>query len=247
MYALLIFLALIFEALPISSSGHMRLLELHFGKLPSALDHLLHGPFALAIALSFFNVWAPIARNIYAYRKPLTKLFFYIVIIDSITLLGFIARASLPAISLWGGFFITSIALLSLLLLRRRTAYYSLTPLGAIVLGLVQALSLLAGISRFATTYVAARWLGLRPDRALQLSFCAHVPLTLGGLLLGLYKGGAHMVSTTGLSAMALGTLGATVLLVVMQRLASRQWLWVFGLYLLFLQLLAFWYGWSVT
>ena len=240
-HTLLILLALILESLPISSSGHMVLLEPVLGALPQALDQLLHGPFALVITFAFARAWLPIAQNPYAYRRPILKLFKYVVIVDAITLAAFIFKNSLPAISLWAGFFITSIALLSLYLLRnRRPPYRSCTTNGAVLLGIVQSLSLLPGISRFGTTYATARWLGLRPDRAIQLSFLLHLPLTCGGLLLGVYKGALAGLSPAAYVAIALGTLGATALLLLMQRLATRRMLWVFGIYLLVLQMLAF-------
>ncbi len=244
-YELLIFLALILEALPISSSGHMALLEGRMGALPGAVDQLLHGPFALAIVLCFLPSWLPIFRNIFSYKRVLRKLFWLIFVIDGVTFIGFLFKNQLPHITLWAGFAITSLAMLSLLLLQSiRPPYQALTFRGAAVLGVVQALTLLPGISRFGCTYAASRWLGLRPDRAIQLSFLAHLPLTLGGLLLGIYKGGLALLPLGASVAIALGVLGATALLYLMQQLALRRRLWVFGLYLLLLRVLAFWQGW---
>ncbi len=238
---LLILLALVLEALPISSSGHMQLLEGRLGALAPALDKLLHGPFAIAIALSFLKAWLPIARNPFAYRRQIFKIIKYVFIADAITLIGFVFQKYLPAITLWSGFFITSCVMLSLYMLRdKRPPYRSLTTNGAVLLGIVQSLALLPGISRFGTTYAAARWLGLRPDRAIQLSFLMHLPLTAGGLLLGLYKGGLAGLTTASYIAIALGTAGAALLLILMAHLATRRRLWLFGIYLLVLQLLAF-------
>ncbi len=118
------------------------------------------------------------------------------------------------------------------------------------ILGLTQGLALLPGISRFASTYVIARWLSLSPRRAMQTSFLMHLPL-MGAAFL--FDGIPLLLNTpfwhhcTFLShpcpfpllVIGIATIIATILaygaLFLSWRLALRNRLWVFGLYLLFI------------
>lgn len=62
-----------------------------------------------------------------------------------------------------------------------------LTPSKALILGLIQGIALLPGISRLATTYAAARWLGLQPRKAFEVSWLIAVPLFLAASMQGAY------------------------------------------------------------
>jgi undecaprenyl-diphosphatase len=52
--------------------------------------------------------------------------------------------------------------------------------LGAMLIGTAQGLAVLPGLSRSAGTIVCALWLGVRPDRAFELSFLSSLPALLG-------------------------------------------------------------------
>jgi undecaprenyl-diphosphatase len=56
--------------------------------------------------------------------------------------------------------------------------------LGAVVIGLAQGLAVLPGLSRSGSTIAAALWLGVRPQRAFELSFLMSLPAVLGAILL---------------------------------------------------------------
>jgi undecaprenyl pyrophosphate phosphatase UppP len=58
----------------------------------------------------------------------------------------------------------------------------------AFILGLVQGIALLPGISRLATTYAAARWLGMQPRKAFEVSWLIAVPLFFAASMQGIYK-----------------------------------------------------------
>lgn len=62
---LLIATQIIVESLPVSSSGHVRLVQLLFGTapLPDFIDHFLHGPTLLIIMIYFFGAWFDLARR----------------------------------------------------------------------------------------------------------------------------------------------------------------------------------------
>ncbi|QQR49268.1 undecaprenyl-diphosphate phosphatase [bacterium] len=107
------------------------------------------------------------------------------------------------------------------------------------ILGLVQGLALLPGISRFASTYVAARWLGFSTRRAFQVCFLLELPIVLAAFLV-LGVGGAcrqHGWAVVGEPSVMLTIVGATVVgygaLWAAWWLAERRLLWLFSVYLL--------------
>lgn len=55
---------------------------------------------------------------------------------------------------------------------------------GALLMGLLQGLAVLPGLSRSGGTIAAALWLGVRPARAFELSFLMSLPAVLGAILL---------------------------------------------------------------
>ena len=56
--------------------------------------------------------------------------------------------------------------------------------LGAMLIGIAQGLAVLPGLSRSAGTIACALWLGVRPDRAFELSFLCSLPALLAIVVL---------------------------------------------------------------
>jgi undecaprenyl-diphosphatase len=83
------------------------------------------------------------------------------------------------------------------------------THWGAVLVGVAQGAAVLPGLSRTAVTLATLLWLGMRAERAFELSFLMLIPAILGALLLE----AAH-ASPAGESALAL-VLGASVAFVV--------------------------------
>lgn len=194
---LLIFIQIVAESLPISSSSHTYLLTqfMHLPELPTFFDHFLHGP-TLLILLIFFRTDVMLLYKLFtaprASRKRLFRIFTSVMKLLAITtplavigyelvhgpLASFIEK-HYPILMLVG---LCATALLLYSLYYRRSYYGEkkdtcLTLQDALILGSVQALALLPGISRFAATFVTARWLGYPWQRAFQLCFLIEVPL----------------------------------------------------------------------
>src|SRR5579859_2830506 len=179
---------IITESFPISSSSHLKLLASIIKKygnayflsvMPRYFDDLLHGPSLLVIALFFFKRWSFLLlhflRCIYIIRGIILRTF----ISASITVVFYflfdywIDVTRFP-VSL-------GLAISSALLFSSRYCstkdFKPITLTMSVVLGFVQGLSLLPGISRLGATYVAARWLKLSPRHALETSFVIQAPL----------------------------------------------------------------------
>ena len=177
-YCLLLMTHLVFESLPVSSSGHLYLLErltyrLTGGcfALSQALNFLLHGPTSIILAVFFRKRWVPLVFNPVRCRYLILKLMMLGLCAEAPTLVFYFLFSRYEHLSslfpLWVGFGITAGLLYSLRLCRVRQKT-TIGPVDAFAIGCVQGIALLPGISRMGSTYVVGRWLGLSP----RLSFC---------------------------------------------------------------------------
>jgi len=114
-----------------------------------------------------------------------------------------------------------------------------LTNTKALLIGVVQGLAQMPGISRFASTFVMARWLGISPRRSLQFSFLMFFPLIVAAFFInGLPavvlhpEGRALFTLPFGLVLMA-ASIVAYVLFKIVCRWALDGRMWWFGFYML--------------
>jgi len=268
---------LILEALPISSSGHVRLVQALCARwgiavmLPESIDHLLHGPALLMVAVYFRSEWWSLLRNIGSagaaflsrnyvrdsqrnLLRICAKLCGMIAVADGITvclywlikvqLAHVVAHNSLVLLAC--GFCITALLLLSERWLVLR-AYVPLNYTRAATIGFVQGIIfLLPGVSRFAVTVMVAQWLGLSPQRALQTSFLFFAPIMLlafvGHGLPELLTGTFWAMLSVPLIAVLSGAMVLSyVLFVVACRATVRRRLWLFGVYMILPIICALW------
>lgn len=175
------------EFLPISSSGHLALLE-HFLKLPADItpgnleyfDILLHGGSLLAILLYLWRDWLSLFREIYEMIKQRK--------IDHHSLAFKLALGTVPAIIaglLFAGsmgffralpiigFFMIGVALFYFFAERKpQEDGLDHVPLKkAVLIGLVQTVALLPGVSRSGMTIAAGRLFGIQREVAAKFSF----------------------------------------------------------------------------
>jgi len=190
------YVQIILESLPVSSSGHVALVEsiLHYFHVPIILpfdiwkiDFLLHGPTIVILLIFFFNKWwktflkEPVAYSS-LYKRSLwyhaAKTIFFVIIADGITFLFWLFQL-MPSISLSLGFCITAMSLYVLRFLDGQKNF-DWRYIHAIYLGLMQGCSLTSGISRFATTYTLGCFLGYKRQDSFALSFLIQMPLLCG-------------------------------------------------------------------
>ncbi len=193
----MVFLQIVVESLPVSSSGHCALWTYFLDIsttiktciIPVDIDFLLHIPTIAIVTLYFSDAIVWYLLNIrYMYKKiGLYALSSFIA--GLITSVGYvlIRKLKLFSISYSLGFFITGMILSSLFFCKIKQTKRILTVKDAILLGCVQACALLPGISRFASTFVAARWLGFHNYYAFAHSFAIHIPLLVAASLKALY------------------------------------------------------------
>lgn len=97
----------------------------------------------------------------------------------------------------------------------------------AIILGLVQGLAVIPGISRSGLTIALLILLGLNRQLALRISFLLSIPTILGALVFMLKDEGSKLVfGTPELFGCAATFATALLAIYVMQDLVERRWIW---------------------
>ena len=195
---------IIIEMVPVSSSGHVLLIH-HFLAwsgwqtlpLEEWFDHFLHGPTLVILMIYFAKDWMGILQHSmcgilrptaswWRMVRVVSKMVLYISLADGVTAVMYLTLKrwlestglALHPYVVMAGMAMTMLLLLSTYLLRKNGDSV-LTASKAMLLGLVQGCAFLPGLSRFGSTYVIARWLGIGHRRAFQFSFAMFVPLII--------------------------------------------------------------------
>ncbi|GAB6393655.1 MAG: undecaprenyl-diphosphatase [Treponematales bacterium] len=175
------------EFLPVSSSGHLVLLQKIFGISESALlfDTMVH-------AGTLAAVFAVLRRDILALlRRPLQPLTGYLAlatipaVIAALLFKDAIESAFASGAFLGFAFLLTGALLLAAeALSRRRPARGAMNGIDALVIGLLQAIAIIPGVSRSGATLSGALSRGLDRNFAARFSFLLSIPAILGALVL---------------------------------------------------------------
>lgn len=242
-------LAIILESFPISSSGHLALLDhiIHATATQdflSVFDHILHGPIALCIALYFYPRWRFFLHPWRA-RFIIGRLVVLGFVVESITVIFYIlfSKFSVSWFPLWIGFLITAFLLFSLCFCTtKRTKKFDLQM--ALILGLMQGLALLPGISRFGATFAVARWLGLDKQKAFELSFLLVMPLLSAAFVKGIVSYASssdleQLLNPMMVLVMIGSSIGFYLGLLMVHKLILKNQLWYMSFYVLGISLLA--------
>lgn len=177
------------EFLPVSSSGHLILVEhlLGFKELSKFIlfDLVCHLGTLLAILIV---LWGPIKETISSKEKS------YQILIATLPLFPLVlVMKKITAIfdqeHLLGFFFLITAAILTIGDLFGKEKKERPRPyLDAFLIGLSQAVAIIPGISRSGTTISAAKLLGFSGKEAVKFSFILSIPTILGGITLEVLK-----------------------------------------------------------
>jgi undecaprenyl-diphosphatase len=237
------------EFLPVSSSGHLVLFQKIFGISEPALlfDTMLHvGTLAAVVAVLWKDIWA-ILRKIY---QPLTLYLIIATIPTVIAALVFrkpLERAFETGHFLGFAFLMTSALLIGAELLAKRSAAKGAAAknaatvnwLDALVIGVMQAIAIIPGVSRSGATLSGALSRRLDRDFAARFSFLLSIPAILGAVvfqLKDLVKGDDTTAAVgIGLAAMIAGTISAAIVgffaVRLMLKIVREKSLWGFAVY----------------
>lgn len=248
------------EFLPVSSSGHLVLME-HFMKLqpekPEMLlfDLAVHVGTLLAIIIVFFPSFVKIFKNLIKFKKygskvteiykknPAVHLLTLAVVTTIVTgMLGMLFedfferfRSNLGLVSIM---WVITATLLLITDWRKQTRK-GLRQLGftaAIIIGLAQTAALAPGISRSGATICAAILIGLHRRWAVEYSFLIAIPAILGAATLTAAKNFDILTSGTlqtrvWLTGMILAALTGVFALKVLIKASRKKELKIFAIY----------------
>ena len=192
------------EFLPISSSGHLAILQNVLGMKESYLtfDIFLHGGTLVAIIIYF-------ARDIGKMLWGIVK-FWDRTLHNQRRLFAFVVLGSAPVAA--SGFFLehlvvqsfTSLKFVSLMLMitgvwimlgeKAPNRKKPLRPLNSILIGMAQAVAIFPGISRSGATISTGLFLGVKRKEAFRFSFLLAIPAITGAFLLHVWRIGEVIV-----------------------------------------------------
>ncbi len=180
------------EFLPVSSSGHLLLVEQIF-KIEGdtlMLNLFLH----LATLLAVIVVYRKIIWNLL--KKPLQPLTYKLILSTVITVIMAVAYELLDldkyGFKIYGFcFLITSIVLMVTYVFQKRSSTVKtgeISVKSAILVGAVQGLAVLPGISRSGSTISSLILTGNDEEKASEYSFLLSIPVIFGGFILEIIK-----------------------------------------------------------
>lgn len=180
------------EFLPVSSSGHLLLLEkCGIGEESLFFNIALHIGTLVAVLIAMRKKWIPLVRH------PLNKTNLYIILASLPTVaLALVFKAFFPTLLdgayLGCGFVLTSVLLFAgqNFNLRKKTLLDAKT---SILTGVFQGIAVLPGVSRSGATISALTFQGIEKEEATTFSFLLSIPIIIGSALyesIGLFVGG---------------------------------------------------------
>lgn len=192
------------EWLPVSSTGHLRMVEHFLGlELPILFDVILHVG-TLIVVLSFFR------REIRKMLSALTHLDFEdeygkivpLIIVGVIpTLLIGVVFGRLIEDTFQGILPIAiAFAFCGLIVYSAKFGKAEIESIGyskAIIIGIAQGVAIIPGISRSGATIAIALLLGIKREKAFEFSFLLSIPAILGALSLTIYTEFGRLASSS--------------------------------------------------
>jgi len=229
------------EFLPVSSSGHLVLLQKIFGvhEPQLAFDTVLHSATMMATLIFFWkdlkNILSGFIRRERESGRYLLSIIAALIPTAAIGLIiekeanFFFGSALVVGIS----FAVTGCVLLLSYIIKKGDELLP-GPIKGFLIGLVQGLAVIPGISRSGTTIVAGMSLGLEPEESFRFSFLISIPAIAGAMLLNvLGEWSASQFSTVAVAAgFACAFLSGYASLALLKRTIITRKLHFFALYL---------------
>jgi len=225
------------EFLPISSKGHLNLVQQILGLEPS-------------LTLDIFLNTATLFSVFFFFRKQLNyflqNLSFIIVGTLPTVVVAILFRQNIDQI--FSDTKILPFLFLITALLVIATKYLpvkklSLTYKKAIIIGLFQSIAILPGISRSGSTIFAGLLLGLSSTEAFNFSFCLLIPASIGALVFD-YKNFVtfNFFDPALITAFFVALVVGIIALKILQKTIISRNFWQFGIYVILVALVSFFF-----
>jgi len=221
------------EPIPISSSGHLIIAQKLLGVEQSGLffEILTNTASLIAIMFIFREMIGRLVVNGIKFIRTRDEqyksdfMFIIYIVVGTIpaVILGLLFKdaieqhlASIKTVGL--SLLVTGVALWLIRNLRGVKRDGDLSMKDALLVGLAQAVALIPGISRSGSTVISSIALGMKQDTALRFSFMLYIPISLGGLVLGVKDAAGDPT----LSAMAIPYVIAFISTLIMTYISMR-------------------------
>ena len=204
------------EFLPISSSGHLVLVETFFDLQIDPLsiqgfNVLLHAGTLLALVLCYAQQWKKILLSPFRGDATYRRLFFFLIIA---TIPGAIAGllfeetiaqtlSSPPSVAV--AFLVTAVVLIMGERSEQSRRIEHLTSMRVLFIGMAQACALVPGLSRSGFTISIARMLRIERKDALDFSFLLAVPIIAGATSISLWHIATGTIEVPSTQIVAIG------------------------------------------
>jgi len=232
------------EFLPVSSSGHLAILENLLGITePVTLAVFLHFGTFVSIIVFFFRPIKDLVRGLVRGERESLSYFGKIIVgTIPVVIAGALMRTwvtnafdnVLLVAALLG---ITGVVVLLTGVVPKRQKPVDL--LSAMVIGIGQMVAILPGISRSGMTISAGIYSGIDPKQAFRFSFLLSIPAILGANVLEL----RHVASVTNIPVLMVGMVcsfaSGLIALAVLRRIVYRRF-HLFGIYCLIVSVVLF-------
>ena len=179
------------EWLPVSSSGHLVLLQQLFSLGGSvAFDVLLHAATLIVILVVFWEDIVAILKSLINIRwDDNTKLFFFIVLASIPTAIIGLAfndflKGLFTNMLLLGVFFIINGIILFLTKFAKEKQGKKLNWWQSILIGIAQGISIIPSISRSGATVSTGLFLGIKKEKLIKFSFLMAIPAIIGAFVM---------------------------------------------------------------
>ncbi len=189
------------EFLPISSSGHLVLVEeiLNFQEGGLAFEVFVHFGTLIAVIWVFRNDISKMILSIPAmFQLPVKKfegelreyaLLNWFIIVGSIpaAVVGLSFESEIEQLFESHTLALAMLFVTGLIMWSSRYTRYSRNPMNgfqAFIIGIAQAFAIIPGISRSGSTIVTGLWLGIQRDRVARFSFILSTPVIFGATLM---------------------------------------------------------------
>lgn len=232
------------EFLPISSSGHLLLFENILGIKNGDLffNVLLHLASLLAVIIVFWKDVVDLIKNPFG-KKMKTIIVATIPTVVIALIIKYCFNEFQLNAFLGFGFFVSAILLLVTTFLKRKRGLNELTLnyKNSFVIGLVQGVAVLPGISRSGSTICSGILQGIEREECAKFSFLISIPVILGATILETYEGFKLGFENVNAAACIVGFLASFIVAIVSIKIMLKivkkgNWFW-FSLYLFVLSI----------
>ncbi len=243
------------EFLPVSSSGHLEISKKIFGDIFTSQESFLltlslHFATAISTIIVFRKDIALIFKELFQFKKNDSFYFSIYIIISMIpaAFVGiffedFINNLFKDNLMLVGSMLILTSFLL-FLTDRKKINKIKISYLSALLIGLVQAIAILPGLSRSGATIAIAIIIGVNREKASRFSFLMVIPLIIGGMIKNLlslpqnFNFEVDILFVGFMSALVTGVFACKLMIT----LVNKSKLKYFGIYCLIIGLITIFY-----